>query len=228
VEIDDADVAGNGSVNITYASTTQSTPTTLALLETPRRGTFRGTIELVAATNAPAPGTLRVANGNLITVKYFDASASITNKATASVDTIPPVISLVHADPGYEEATITWTTGENADSLVQVGETPLLFRSTFDPALTADHEVFVTGLLPDTVYYYQVVSRDAAGNTTTASNGTNYYTFKTLKPISPPWFDNLNTGATNWSTFDADGSQTTWTLGVPTNDLATVGHESDR
>src|SRR5205085_1107581 len=40
-----------------------------------------------------------------------------------------------------------------------------------------------------------------------------------------PWFDNLNTGATNWSTFtDPSLGGADWTLGIPNNSLATSAH----
>ncbi|MSU59755.1 MAG: hypothetical protein EXS35_16575 [Pedosphaera sp.] len=224
VEVDDADLAGAGSLNITYSSTTQTSPTTIALAETGRRGTFRGTIELVPQTNAPAAGTLRAQNGDLISVNYTDASAGVTLRASATVDTIPPNITGVAADPDYEQAIITWTTSEPCDSLVQFGESQFLGKTAYDPLLTTAHEVTLTGLQPDTTNFFQVASRDAAGNAVVNDNNGNLFTFHTRTPVVPPWSDNLNTGATNWSTFDADGSQSSWTLGVPANGVMTSAH----
>lgn len=223
VEVDDSDLAGGGSLNVTYTSTTQTSPTTLALTETARRGTFRGTIELVPQTNAPAPGTARAKNGDLLQVSYADASAAITVRASAAVDTIVPTISGVTVDVDYEQAIISWNTSEPCDALVQFGESPFLGRTALDPLFDTAHEVVLTSLQPDTTYYFQVVSRDAAGNAVVNDN-SNYFTFHTLAAIVPPWSDNFNTGATNWSVFDADGSQSSWTLGVPDNGVMTAAH----
>jgi len=83
--------------------------------------------------------------------------------------------------------------------------------------LATAHEIALTGLQPDTTYYYQVVSRDAAGNTIVKDNAGAPFAFHTLAAIVPPWSENFNTGATNWSVFDSDGSQSSWTLGTPSN-----------
>ena len=224
IQVDDADLAGSGSLNVIYSSTTQSNAATFALTETPRRGTFRGTLELVSPTNASAAGKLRAKNGDLIQVSYADASSGTTDRASAVVDTIVPSITGVTADPDYEQATITWTTSEPCDALVQFGESQFLDHSAASAMLTTDHVIVLPSLQPDTKYYFQVVSRDAAGNTVVNDNHTNLFTFRTLKPLTPPWSDNFNTGATNWSKFDNDGSQSSWTLGVPTNGVQTAAH----
>jgi hypothetical protein len=224
VEVDDQDLAGSGSLNITYTSTTQSNATSLALTETARRGTFRGTIQLISQTNAIASGALRAKNGDLIQVNYADASSATTDHASAIVDTIVPSLTDVAADPDYEQATISWTTSEPCDSLVQYGESQFLNRTTFDPTLTTDHEITLSGLQPNTVYYFQVVSRDSAGNSVVNDNNGNLFTVQTLAPIVPPWSENFDHGATNWSTYEADGSQSQWTLGVPANGVQTAAH----
>jgi hypothetical protein len=224
VEVNDADLAGSGSLNVTVSSTTQTTPVTLALAETARRGTFRGTIGLVPQTNAPALGTLRAKNADVIQVNYADASAGVTLQASATVDTILPSITGVIADVDYEQAIISWNTSEPCDSLVQYGESRLLGRTAFDPLRDTAHEITLTGLQPDTTYYYQVVSRDAAGNAVVNNNSSNLFAFHTLAAILPPWSENFNAGATNWSVFDTDGSQSSWTLGVPTNGVQTAAH----
>jgi len=43
-----------------------------------------------------------------------------------------------------------------------------------------------------------------------------------LKPITPPWFDNLDKGGTNWSVFDGDETQVSWQLGTPNNGWETA------
>jgi len=57
--------------------------------------------------------------------------------------------------------TVVWKTALESDSRVSFGTGPGLFDQTvIDPVHTTDHEVTVTGLTPDTTYYYEVGSAD--------------------------------------------------------------------
>src|SRR6266568_4621683 len=207
VEVGDSDLAGHGLASATFFSSTQTNGITLTLRETSLGGLFRGSMVLIASTNPPTPGKLRVQNGDLVWVEYFDASSNATARATATIDTISPTISNVAANPDYEEATISWNTSEAADSVVQFGESALLGRTASDAALVTAHEVVVRGLLPNKQYYFRVVSRDTAGNVTVDDNLGRLYTFTTLLPILTPWSDNMDTGAINWSVYSSDGAQ---------------------
>ena len=111
-----------------------------------------------------------------------------------------------------------------ASSVVQFGESPLLGRTAEDAALTYDHAVMLPGLLPDRTYYYQVLSRDAAGNVVVDDQQHQLYSFQTLRPLQPPWSDNLESGATNWSVYTSEESQVGWTLGKPANGLEAAAH----
>ena len=224
VEVGDSDLAGQGTLSVTAATTSQAAGISITLHETGNPGVFNGTFELISATNSPTPGKLRAQNGDPLTVDYVDASAGKTVQATATIDTLPPSISNVAAEPDYEQAVISWDTSEPADALVQFGESPILNHTAYDPALATSHVLTLPALNPHRIYYYRVVSRDAAGNAVVDDNHGQLYTFTTLTPLSPPWSDNMNSGATNWTVFDADGNQTSWTLGVPTNSLATSAH----
>src|SRR5207249_6657589 len=164
VEVGDADQAGHGTIPVTFFSTTQASGVGATLQETTLPGLFRGTIQIISSNYPPTPGKLRVQSGDQIWVDYFDASSNATVRATAVIDTVKPSVSSVAADPDYESAVITWTTSEPADSLVQFGESAQLGRTASDGALVTSHSAELRGLLPDKTYYFQVVSRDAAGN----------------------------------------------------------------
>jgi hypothetical protein len=75
-------------------------------------------------------------------------------------------------------------------------------------------------------YYYQVVSRDDAGNTTVDDNQGAFYTFTTRKAPRPPWFDDLENGASDWTVVPdtVQGTDLNWSLGTPANALATSAH----
>ena len=78
-------------------------------------------------------------------------------------------------------ATITWTTDQLANSTVN-------YWNDFPPGLTAtdsafvlDHTVNLTGLTPNTTYFYEVSSTNEAGNETQVNNnGGQFYSFKTM------------------------------------------------
>ena len=223
VEVGDSNRGGQGTLSVTASTTTQTNGMTVTLQETVRPGVFTGSFALLASTNPPTPGKLRAANGDTLRVDYYTASNTLVS-ATAAIDIVPPIISNVADTPDYLEAVISWDTSETADALVQFGESPLLGRTAYDANPTTSHSVTVSGLLSDHLYYYQVVSRDAAGNVAVDDNHGNLYTFRTLLPLSAPWADSMDTGATNWSVFTDPNSQCAWTLGVPNNGQESSAH----
>lgn len=218
VEVGDSDLEGQGSLTVRVFSSTATNGLTLTLSETSRRGFFRGYFYLVGSNNLAGPMELRAANGDTVWVEYIDASLNAVARAQAVVDTVPPVISNVEATPDYDQATITFDISEEADGMVQFGETPSalgLNRTAYSPAFDFSQELKLTGLQPDKTYYFQVVSRDVAGNVVVDDNGGQFYSFRTLQPERLPWSDNMEQGAGPWSTFDGEDSQAHWTLGVP-------------
>ncbi len=89
----------------------------------------------------------------------------------------PPLITAVAAtDITANSARITWTTDKPADSLVNYGTTMAYDSTASDAAMSASHAVTLTGLQPDTTYYYTVTSTDNAGN----SSSQGGFSFATL------------------------------------------------
>jgi len=226
VEVGDSDLAGQGTLNVTATSTTESGGLTVTLHETANSGDFVGSFSLIASTNPPIAGKLRGKNGDTLQVNYFDASVGHTISASADVDTAPPTISAVSAEPDYQQALVFWDTSEPTDGLVEFGESTFLGRTAYEQNLESSHAVQLDGLAPDQTYYYRVISRDAAGNSKTDDNNGKLYTFHTLLPLIPPFTDNMDTGATNWSVVTSDGSQSQWTLGVPNNSQEIAAHST--
>ncbi len=224
VEVGDSDLAGTGQTMVSFKASSRTNQTTVTLYETTHPGLFRGYVTLVggvATTNQ-----LRVQNGDTITATYFDSSNNSNVIATASIDTVPPAISKVAATTDYYNANVTWLTSKPADSAVQYGVSPLPDHASYVSALVTNHVVTVSGLSANRIYYYQVVSRDQAGNTTVDDNNGNLYTFQTLKAPTPPWFDNLENGAPGWTVVPdpVNGSEINWTLGTPDNGLVSSAH----
>jgi hypothetical protein len=86
-------------------------------------------------------------------------------------DTIPPVItdisviSLVN-----NSAKVTWKTDEFADSVLKYGMNSTAYTElSIDVLFVKDHEITLTGLSPDTTYYFVVNSTDQSGNSAESS-----------------------------------------------------------
>jgi hypothetical protein len=223
IEVGDSDLTGSGQTQVIFSTSSSTKTTTITLNESSHPGLFRGSIVLVA-TNAQA-NQLAVGNGDTLTATYFDASNNSNVVATATIDTVAPIITQVDATTDIDTAKVAWNTSEPADSLVQYGESILLDRTAYGAELVTNHSVVITGLSANRTYYYQVVSRDQAGNTAEADNQGALYTFQTLPARRPPWFDDLETGAPGWTVVpDPSGSDMNWTLGTPNNALETAAH----
>ena len=64
---------------------------------------------------------------------------------------------------------VSWRTNEAATSQVFYGaSTTMGLSTTLDATLVTNHSQTITGLSADTKYYYEVQSKDAAGNLRTS------------------------------------------------------------
>jgi hypothetical protein len=81
-------------------------------------------------------------------------------------DTIPPVIADVSViNITNNSAIITWRTDEFADSVVKYGENTAVYtKMCTDELFAKEHTITLTGLSPDTTYYFVVNSTDRSGN----------------------------------------------------------------
>ncbi len=115
-------------------------------------------------------------------IYYFAATAynsslnesGFSNEVSTTIDTTPPVISLVSAfNISASQATITWATNKASDSQVDYGPTTVYGSSMpLNSSLLTAHAVTLAGLLATTTYHYRVKSRDAAGNLATSGDFT--------------------------------------------------------
>ncbi|MEJ5238635.1 MAG: S8 family serine peptidase [Limisphaera sp.] len=224
LELGDPDQRGQGRLSVQVSTETDPGGQELWLEETVTPGVFRGELALIPVTDPAGPGRLRARHGDLLQVRYQDTSIGREVVATAQVDTQPPAVFDTRHEPEYVQATVSWETDEPADALVQFGESPLLGRTAYDPIPSTRHDVTLTGLRPDTVYYYRVVSRDAAGNLGTDDNRGNLYTFRTLAPLLPPFVDDMNGTNTAWTVYSSDESVSGWERGRPDNGHETQAH----
>jgi len=105
-----------------------------------------------------------------------NASCSLNTPVISPPDTTPPVISTISSSAVTQTtATVSWTTNEAADSQISYGVTTIYGSQTsLNSSLVTSHSISLTGLSANTVYHYQVLSKDAAGNL--ASSPDNSFT----------------------------------------------------
>lgn len=218
IELADSDLVGRGEATVRIFSTSTPAGVTLKLVETIRPGLFRGSTILTGVDQVPVTGQLGAQQGDRLWAEYMDGDGNAGGgviRAAAEIDMIRPGITGVSAIPYYETATVTWETTEPADALVQFGESVFLGRTAYQGELSGRHQLMLSGLKPNRVYYYQLVSRDAAGNALLDDNQGKLYTFRTLKPMSTPWSDGMEDSGTNWLVLDGAEGTTRWEVGVP-------------
>lgn len=224
IELGDSDLAGAGTITVKASTDSDTTPINLTLSETPKAGVFKGSLTLVAVGETAGAGRLRAKEGDTVRVSYVDqTSGGGVVEVTAVIDTTPPTITTPpEAEPDYEDAVVSWSTSEPTDGLVEFGETKRLGRTTYAAGLAEDHTLSLRALAPDRQYYYRVTSRDQAGNVVQDDNNGEFYVFKTLKPLPVPWSDSMDSPDTLWTVFDAEGTQESWTRGIPNNGMETA------
>ena len=217
LEVADEDQAGQPGAFARLWTDSEPNPITVVLHETPRSGLFRALVPIVATTNSSPVGTLRAQHGDTIHAEYVDNSSGAILSITAEVDAVVPVIFDRDVQPEFDGAIVRWSTSEATDALVQFGESAFLGRTAYGADLEFEHQLTLDGLTPDRTYYYQIVSRDEAGNTVVDDNGGQLYTFQTKLPLRPPLFDDFESGPGDWTTFNGEDSLTEWKLGSPNN-----------
>lgn len=102
---------------------------------------------------------------------YFDNNnEGVVSYMPASVDITSPemIVTNKTVTPGENTCTITWSTDENADSLVEYGTTTGYGGMQGISESVKDHSVNLVGLEANTTYYYRLRSTDSSGNLATS------------------------------------------------------------
>jgi hypothetical protein len=124
---------------------------------------------------------------------------------------VPGFINNVAALPDDTAATITWTTLSDSTTQVQYGLTSnFTFSSSLLTALVSNHAALLTGLTPDTGYYYAAVSQIGT-NVYVSSNyfftTTNYVTTDSLLDLTNSWdYTTNDLDGVNWTAANYDDS----------------------
>jgi len=147
-----------------------------------------------------------------VTVQSRDAEGNTVSKGNTFQtltlrDEIPPMVvespSITVTD---STATVSWKTNEPVISKIMYGsDTNYEFSSSYTPKLSTDSSIFLSSLASDTIYHYQLISTDEAGNTMNSKD----YNFKTetLSGAAPY----LASKAPNFKLKSLDGSEVSLT-----------------
>lgn len=148
---------------------------------------------LVVSTSTPVVSSTDLVLNHEITLSsltpnttyYFIVSSTdnkgnneISAQGAFSTDITLPVISEVQVTNIVQtSAKITWVTNENADSKVWYGTiTPLVVTSTTPVTsstnLVLNHEINLSGLTANTIYYFKAGSTDVATNSVTSAENS--------------------------------------------------------
>jgi parallel beta-helix repeat protein len=186
IELLDLDLIGEGTHQVTI-STDGGDAETVLLTETgPSLGTFTGTISTSLGVPATEDGTVQVSHGQIITAVYYDVNDSIGDPAVAidaaSADCYPPVILNVHLGVPGREPRVTVETDEPTTARVLCGlacEGPYNIIGT-DPCWATSRTIKLTGVSPETEYFFKVEVIDIADYITVDDNAGQCYAFTTI------------------------------------------------
>ncbi len=208
------------TVSIVVTSTSEPVGETVLLTETDAASAeLVGTLPLGLVD---APGTLRIAAGDLIEATYVDADdgqggLNVTVTSQATVDCSPPTIDAVRTESvGARDATVAYDTNEVVGSVVRYGTSCGALGQSAGGSPSSTPVVELAGLMPSTTYYYDVTATDLAGNAASDDNGGACYTFSTL--VVPDFFTELFDSGNDLQgsllTFTPDGSGDVYSLCV--------------
>ena len=149
-------------------------------------------------------------------------SQDYTLTTEEAVDITSPVVTSVgSSNITLTSADIGWTTNENADNIVSYGTSTsaLSFVAGSNNDSTTAHSVSLSNLSPGNTYYYQVQSRDSAGNITIDNDSDSYYSFVTtadttapvISAVSAPVIDR-NSATVIWTSDEDSTSQAEYSL----------------
>lgn len=118
--------------------------------------------------------------------KNFSAYSTINNTTTpAPPDLTPPVISnLAPSNITTNTATVSWTTDDSSDTLLEYGLSGAYGQTSSSLTLSNVHTVNLTGLTPGTTYHYRASSKNANNLNTTSGDQT--FITQSLADVTKP------------------------------------------
>ncbi len=193
--------------NVKIEYTTDGTNYSVVIASTTNSGTYAWTVPNTPSTTSK----VRVSDATNSAIN----DVSNANFTISAPDITAPVISNVASSAiTNSTATITWTTNEASNSVVNYGLTTSYGSNSSNASMVTSHSISLSGLTANTLYHYRVNSTDASNNTATSGD----FTFTTTNSLSP--IETFSDG--NFTTNPAWGGNTTSWL-VVTSSTAGAG-----
>ncbi len=219
ITLTDSDLMDSSTPSIAISSDSQPDGFSVQLLPSSVGGSvFEGSVPLGGSTPPGDGPSLAVSDGDVISVRYTDPeygdSGSQEVVATAMVDLVAPQISnVLVTEISDKSGTITWSCAEPAIGSVVYGDSPLLGSTKqATGGLAESYSVTLEGLSENSVHYFSIHARDAAGNQSSDDNGGQLYYFHTRYTVSQ-FRDDMEMGQGDWT---HDGAVDQWEYGSPT------------
>jgi len=113
-------------------------------------------------------------SGYALNITCTDANnnTNTTNKTFTIYDNIKPRLSTPSVSKTTSSATITWTTDEKTDAMINYSTTSSLGTNLSNIENTTSHSITISGLASSTQYHYNITSCDLAGNCNTTGTHT--------------------------------------------------------
>lgn len=131
--------------------------------------------------------------------------------SASTADVTAPVVSNIQAGSiTTSSAIITWATNEASDTQVEYGVTSSYgSTTTLNATAVTSHSQAVAGLAAGTEYHYRVITKDAAGNSTTSGDNT-FTTSVAAADVAAPIAPVITTSGTtiDANTFTVSGTVT--------------------
>lgn len=153
------------------------------------------TINVTAGSSeaGSANWTVQLSDDGGATTKDCTGSLGTAISSTVADTTAPTISAIVVSDVTDSSVKIAWTTDESSNTSVDYGTTDAYGSTATGDSSVTSHAVTIGSLSANTVYHYNVKSKDAAGNE--AASGDN--TFTTAKT---GYTGTTTTGTTTTST----------------------------
>jgi hypothetical protein len=182
LELRDGNRTPPASVSITSSAGDRETLALTAVAAEP--GLFRGGIDARPGTAAIENGRVDVQHAAILTVSYQDPNngqgSAVTVTSRVDADCQGPAITAVQAREMSDVTTrVVLQTSELATARVDYGLSCSSLSQTVSSPAALEHDVLLTGLVPDTSYFFVVTGTDTIGNVVRADNGGACFTFRT-------------------------------------------------
>ena len=119
------------------------------------------------------------------TAETEGVSADYIFTTPAHTDDVPPIISAISVTSVTSSgATVSWSTNESADSIVNYGTTNNYSQRGGNESVSGMiHSINLNNLRPGTTYHYRIDAKDASGNPAISSDGTFTTGLNTTAPV---------------------------------------------